>query len=337
MEEIEYFLNACFNYQMKNPSVSLDYVDLFYKIASETEEVLAPFFQTRSNVDVDKLTKMTLEEKLEIVNQYFKEKEIEFDIEKYIKDGTIDFIDYNQLAFDFDFQECLHGRMYKEKGINKKLIDVSENGFVIDMPLFVHEISHFRDEPLESRNKISALFSETLAYAEQFIFMDYLSELGFFNDMQILFKLCIGTLYNISRSLKKIAKIILTFKKIGSLEEKNYQYFWNIQSSNNKEKEKDDYEKNLTFFKENLDYKFGYQVLHLLGYYLATYLLNEYKKNPAFIENIKLLHEEINKGDFYDCLKLMNLQDLGESDREKILEALMQIQENYFQERGKVI
>lgn len=54
MEEIEYFLNACFNYQRKNPSVSLDYVDLFYKIASETEEALMQiqenYFQERGKV-----------------------------------------------------------------------------------------------------------------------------------------------------------------------------------------------------------------------------------------------------------------------------------------------
>lgn len=341
-KEIEYYLNNYLGELSKNQNIILANLYSFYKIAWETEKTLAPFFQDGICVNINKLTKMTLEEKLEIVKNYFKEKEKEFDIEKYIKDGTIAFIDYNQLSSDFDFfdfRKCGQGSFYIDERNNKKLIDVSENGYVIDIPLFIHEISHFIDEPKNPRNQISDLLTETLAYAEQFIFMDYLSELGFLRDMQVLFKIDGNNLYKTSEDYKKIVKIILVFMEMGTINKENYKYFWDMQLKNDDEKEKtiNDYEENLAFFKQNLDYDLRYETLYLLGYYLAAYLLNEYKKNNAFIENIKLLHVEINKSDFLDCLKLMNLQDLGKVDREKILKSLMQIKENYFKERGKVI
>ena len=203
---VEEFLNDYLVYNNALPNCVLDNLYLFYKIAEEVEELLEKYFKNGIKIDTNNFTKVTLEEKIEIVKQYFKDCEIDFNIEKYISDGTIEFVDYNQQNENYDFFDiynCFRGQMYRENKGAIKLIDVCENGLASDICLLIHEISHFRDEPLNPRNQISNLLTETLAYTETLISADYLNEIGFFIEAQSVLKMEGNILYNIVKKYKK--------------------------------------------------------------------------------------------------------------------------------------
>lgn len=328
IKDVENFLNDYLLYHNAFPNCVLDNLYLFYKIAQEIEELLGNYFKNGIIIEKSQFTKMTLEEKMEIVNQYFKEHEIEFNIEKYINDGTIEFIDYNQQNENYDFfdvRNCFQGHMCRKNNGKTRLIDVCENGFASDICLLIHEISHFRDEPLEPRNQISDLLTESLAYAETLISADYLKELDFLQDAQIILKNEGNTLYQIAVRYKKVVKLFLVYMEFGNLKKESYQYLFQ------EEKEKwNDYEENIKFLSENLNYDLIYETWHLLGIYLGAFMLSEYKKDKSYMKNIVKLHQEINEKNFLDCMKTMGLCDLSEIDREKVLKSLKEIEINYF-------
>ncbi len=334
IQEVENFLIEYIFNHTRIPNCVLDNLDLFYTIACEIEETLEGEFKNGITLNPNQLKKVTLMEKIEIVKQYFQEHEIEFDIEKYIMDGTIAFIDYNQLEESekqFDIRRCFNGNMKKEKN-HKKLIDVSENGFICDIPILVHEISHFRDESTKtSRNQISNLLTEALAYGETLISADYLYELGFSYDAQSIFKFEGNTLYQIAKNYKKVAKLFLVYKKYMNISKTSYQAFFE------EIEEYKDYEENIKFLKEHTNYDLIYETWYLLGLFLAPFLLNQYKKDKSYMEKLKKLHIEINKKDFLECLDLMGLENLSEKDRIRIVAAMYEIKEKYFKEKGHIL
>lgn len=328
-KEVEQWIEGYIYSHTYAPNCILDNLSLFYTIACEIEDTLESEFKNGIHINLEKCTKITVLEKLEMVKQFFKEQEISFDIEKYIEDGTIAFIDYNQLEQNksFDSRKCFCGNMRREK--EKKLIDVCENGFVFDIPILIHEISHFRDSTLNGcRNQISELLTEGLAYGETLISADYLYELGFVNDAKTIFKFEGNMLYQIATKYIKVAKLFLTYKEYKNISKENHHKLF---------QEDKEYENAILFLKENNSYDLIHETWHVLGLFLAPFLLMKYKNDKTFMENLKRLHEEINAKDFLECLKTMGLNDLGEEDRIQILHAMQKVKEIYFKERGKTL
>ncbi len=334
VKDIENYLNDYLVSHNTLQSIIFDNLFLFYKIAKEVEETLEPYFKNGISFDIDTLTKMTLKDKIKLVKNYFQDNSIEFEIEQYINDGTIAFIDYNQLENNFDYfyiGNCARGNMHLENNRKKFVIDVCENGLVSDIPTLIHEISHYRDEPKERRNQVSDLLTETLAYAELYISADYLYKLGYTNDAQFVLKGEGNALYHIAKSIKKILKLFLVFMEFGNVSKESYQYFFKSINENF-----NDYTENLTFLAEHPSINVEYELLHLLGLYLASFLLEGYKKDHSYMKTIVKLHEEINQSDFLTCIKMMGLTDLGLEDRKCILNSICHIKDTYFNQKNSL-
>lgn len=335
IKDIENYLNDYLVSHHTLQSIIFDNLFLFYRIAKEVEETLNPYFKNGISFDINTLTKMTLKDKIKLVKKYFQDHSIEFDIDQYIIDGTIAFIDYNQIESDFDYfyiGNCARGNMRPENNRKKFVIDVCENGLVSDIPTLIHEISHFRDEPKVRRNQVSDLLTETLAYAETYISADYLYKLGYMCDAQFVLKGEGNALYHIAKNIKKILKLFLVYMEFGNVSKESYQYYFE-----NTKEEFNDYAENMTFLTEHPNIDIEYEILHLLGLYLASFLLEEYKKDHSYMQTIIKLHEEINQRDFLTCIRMMGLNDLGLEDRRRILNSIGSIKDTYFNQQKNLL
>jgi len=296
---------------------------LFYDLSFYLEKGLSEHFSSHNEtVDYSKITKISLFDKVKLVQSFYKEIGVEFDFDKYINDGTIDLVYYDY----FNDNEDLEGEKLRHLGNgnnnydgSKKTVNICNNGFITDILVTVHELSHFRDQPDDGRNQVSNLLTESLAYAEELICIDYLSELGYKEDMILWEKHLFNTFYNIARNTRPIYKMFLVHQELGNISEENYEYYF---------KAKDGYKSIIEYmsrFTEKKDFDLYYNTWYVIGAVLGTYMYLHYKKDKSFSKNIAELHNRINDSSTTDCFKVMGLQDFGDEDKEKLNSALDEI------------
>lgn len=307
VKKIEQFLN---NYIVdKNLEQTAVYhnLEFFYDLSSVLNQSLSKHVDTlREEIYYSKITKMSLFDKLNIVEQFYKDHGIEFDLNKHLDDGTIGFIYYDHLNIKQELsnsknQQFVMGRNYYEN--SKKLIDVGNHGFAADVLVLIHELSHLRNQPDIRRNQLSDLLTEVLSYVEELICADYLKELGYQEDMLLWKKRLYYTFYSLAKQTKIKYEMLLLFKNLGSLSESSYQLFYGNNDGYEEKVEQ------MNQFIDNNDFDIYFYSWYIMGAVFGTYLHNEYKKDPSFMKNIILLHDRINDSDIIQCLELMNFNN----------------------------
>ena len=114
--EYEFFYNISF------------FNDINYQLYILVEDYL-----DETDISEDNLIKCSLYDLIELIKEFYKECNIDLDLDKLLKDGTID--------FKFDDKVIISGRNYYS-GVNKfKAIDVSYSGHIINSEVLVHELN----------------------------------------------------------------------------------------------------------------------------------------------------------------------------------------------------
>lgn len=118
-----------------------------------------------------------------------------------------------------------------------------------------------------------------------------------------------------------IYKMMILYKELGSLSKDSYKLFY---------KETKNYENLIKYISQynEKDYNLYYKSWYIMSSILSVYLYDQYKKDPKFLNNILKLHENINNSSMDECLKLMNLKDLGKEDRLKLRKSLENVVED---------
>ncbi len=302
-------------------NIIYDNLLIFYMLGEILEEVLKKKLNyLKEEIDFSKISKLPLFDKIKIVEQFYNDHNIEFDLNKHIKDGTINFLYYDPFAPIAErknrYSTFRKGSNYYNEG--KKLIDVCNNGFITDIFVFVHELSHLRNQPNNGRNQISHLLTETLAYTDELICLDYLKKLGYEEDVVVWKKRMFYLFYVNNFDAMNIYKMMILYKELGSLSKESYKLFY---------KETKNYENLIKYISQynDKDYKLYYKSWYVMSSILSVYLYDQYKENPKFLKNILKLYENINNSSMEECLKLMNLKDFGKEDRLKLHKSLENI------------
>lgn len=292
----------------------------YYNLCIELGETLQKHFKDyNEEIDYSKISKISLFDKLDLIKDFYKSVGIFFDIDKYINDGTIGFENYDHFYDNEDIEDerkFMFGYGLSSYEGEKKLVDVCNNGFITDIPVIVHELSHFRDQPDVRRNQVSHLLTESLAITEEFICCDYLNQKGYKSDMNFFLERQLYSLYNGVRYMKSIYRMLLLYDEMGSISNENYLYYY----------ENDEYYdidiKRLESF--NLQ-RFVPISWYVLATALAPYLYCKYKEDSSFMKNIISLHDSINNKDIMDCFKDMGLTNFNSNERKEMLESIDKI------------
>lgn len=150
----DYIVNNNFEY-----SNLYDNLKIFLDVCLILEDGLCNYAdELNENVYSSRLAKMSLFEQLKIVDMFYKDYGIEFDLERAINDGTIDFIYYDQNKVREQLENTkqvyiMGGSNYYENF--KKLVSIVNSGLVIDTIIMIHELSHLRDQPDIGRGEVT--------------------------------------------------------------------------------------------------------------------------------------------------------------------------------------
>ncbi len=237
-----------------------------------------------------------------IIDDFYKNLGIDFKFNEIIKDGTFNIIRTNNPKEASNYElytgknhyyiitEYYEDPKMKEKiilyeGIHKA-INVYNNTLITDSIIWVHEISHYKNQPSEKREGVNDILTELLAFTEEFIYIDYLEQIGYDKEAKMFKIEEYKNLHNFIKNGYHIVKIALLYFLLGEVSKENYKILY---------KEDKNYDDLLKKF--NTEINNNKNIIFTVLFYgiglISIYNYIEYKKDPSFLEKIKKLNEEI--------------------------------------------
>lgn len=251
-----------------------------------------------SEFSMENLTKMDFLECVELAKQFYYDMGIDYDVEKLVQNGTINMnipknpekiVNYGCTTFKKNHIE----------------LNVSYNNRISDAMVLVHELAHARGmKPIF--NKTYDFFTETMAFTEQYIFIEYLNKMGYNKDFNILKSKNYRSLWKYNYNAYSILLLLDIYNTLGKVSLENCKFLYNNQVT------EEDYQK-------GVDIVFGYlskplcrflqPIYYSIGYMYAPYMVERHSENPNFFNQIKYLTANLNTigiGKFFENIGLSN-------------------------------
>lgn len=295
-------------------------LELFYQLSCSVEQGLFEHANAyNGQIDYTKISRTTLSDNFRYLHEFYNEVGIDFDFEKNRNDGTIELMYYDLFNQNDDPEkEKKHhmgfGESYYEG--SKNLIKIPNNGLITDALVAVHEISHLRDQLGEEVTQVSELLTESLAYTEELICMDFLSTQGYQADMKLWEKSIFRTFYKIAKNTRPRYKLFLLHQKLGTISKENYESYFN---------ETKEYEPIINYmsrFIESGEFDLFYRTGYVMAAVLGSYMYTQYKQEKKFWNNIVKLRTQMDHSNLSTCLKTIGLEDLNQKDKGKFINTL---------------
>ena len=130
-------------------------------------------------------TQISIEEMYNLTQEFLNFYHINLNISNLVKDKKIIINNIKEKLENKEITDEEYNNLRFNARCNKGLICFNYCGDIIDCIVFLHEITHLRNEPLDSkihRTEINDFITESIAYAEEFIFLDFLKTKGYEDD-----------------------------------------------------------------------------------------------------------------------------------------------------------
>lgn len=275
-------------------SFVIDAVDFLFKFIN----IIGPTFEDSMELSINKFSDCNKDEIINRVQNYFDKHKINYNVFGEIEDGNL--ILENKKKEENKYLGIRQdGVSNYDKDKNKVIAKVILTNTVFDSLVIVHELTHNRNQPIGNRNITSDLFTESISYANEFIFVE-----EFLNneDKSNYFKGLEKMLYSYADNLYLIYKLIIVYKYQADIYEDNYIKVFN---DNNYDEVINTFEKYIS--NGNSVFKDSY---FILGFVLSIYMFMEYKKDSKFFSKIEKLNNSINNNSFNECLNIIDIKDL---------------------------
>lgn len=295
----EWFENLSF---FGNNSFVLDAVENLWKLTNYIE------FKYRSFRDIpidssESYTELDLNSCISLAQCFFEEHNIPININKLRENGTLILIDNSAKEKDNFSQGRVDGHCYYDENKNKRVSVVLE-GNIFDSVILIHEITHYRNQPDESRSFANDLLTESLSYAMEFIFFEDLKDSIYESDRKLYFKLLQKLIYNYNYMIYYIYKIILLYKKEKDISKEAYDKLFDDNM----------YEDTIEIFE---DYTLKKKSILrntwlVIGLPLAIYMLEEYKKDKSFMKSLERFNFALENESIDNCLLTIGIKNKEE-------------------------
>ena len=324
-KEINEFLKNLFNTSYNENKIFLNNLKNIYILISFLYDNLEKLdIDTK---DLRNTTRKDYVEKTQLINDFYKSLGINFKVNDIEKNGTLNILETNepidatsQLTYgnnNYIFYErrSFNFKTKEDNIISRnyhKSINVYNNDLLTDSIIWVHEISHYKNQPKEKRHEVNDILTELIAYTEELLYIDYLENFGYEEEAKIFKIMEYQNLYSILNFSYYIIKITLLYYLLGSVNKENYLLLYKEDKSYNKALE--------LFNKGKNDIRLCY---HYSIAIISLYNYIEYKKDKSFLENLKRLNKEIMNYNISleNALKIINLK----LDRESLNKILVRI------------
>lgn len=338
-KEINQFLKNLFNTSYNENKIFLNNLKNIYILISFLYDNLEKLdIDTK---DLRNTTRKDYVEKTQLINDFYKSLGINFKVNDIEKNGTLNILETNepidatsQLTYgnnNYIFYErrSFNFKTKEDNIISRnyhKAINVYNNGLLIDSIIWVHEISHYKNQPKEKRHEVNDILTELIAYTEELLYIDYLENIGYEEEAKIFKIMEYQNLYSILNFSYYIIKITLLYYLLGSVNKENYLLLYKEDKSYNKALE--------LFNKGKNDIRLCY---HYSIAIISLYNYIEYKKDKSFLANLKRLNKEIMNYNISleNALKIINLK-LDRESLNKILDRINIYRNSLLEERKNI-
>lgn len=307
MNKEDLILDKINEYLNDNDDIITNNLELIYDINNRILEILSYYKDTYEdelkNVKKDlemKLPIININQIFKIVDDYIKKYNIDINLEELIDKGIINFVDkYTNLQNKREENIEIDGICNHDK----KLIEVNNNGSIIDSATLVHELSHYRDKFNNDIFFTRFLFTEALAISEELIMIDD------YNEKVYLFLQHIYDLYRYSLEMHYTLKMILVYQKFGSISKEDYKLYYGDDLNYNH-----DYNILVNNYGKDVIKQFIQILKYTLQTLLAITLMYRNRSDNLYYEKIKEYHNQIDKLEVNEYLKLLeiNINNLDE-------------------------
>lgn len=294
--------------------------------------------------DLSCRTRKGLVEKLKLIEGFYKSMKIDFNIEDIVKNGTFNIISTNN-PDEATFSKIYSGNnnytiteeSYTDSKTNQKIItykeyhetiNINNNDLLTDSIIWVHEASHYRNQPYKQRGEVNDILTELVAFTEELIYIDYLKRVGYEEEANMFAVADYNNFYYFLTRSYYIIRIVLLYYSLGEISKESYKMLYGKD---------EDYKKSLNiFFKEiQVNRKSIFTLLYYSVGAISMYNYTEYKKDPNFLEKIKKLNKEIMTDiSLEEALKIINIS-LNEESLNRILENINIFRDSLLKENKK--
>ena len=295
--------------------------------------------------DLSCRTRKGLVEKLKLIEGFYKSMKIDFNIEDIVKNGTFNIISTNN-PDEATFSKIYSGNnnytiteeSYTDSKTNQKIITYKEyhktinvynNDLVTDSIIWVHEISHYRNQPSIKRGEVNDILTELVAFTEELIYIDYLKRVGYEEEANMFAVADYNNFYYFLTRSYYIIRIVLLYYSLGEISKESYKMLYGKD---------EDYKKSLNiFFKEiQVNRKSIFTLLYYSVGAISMYNYTEYKKDPTFFAKVQELNNALltNSASLENSLKIINIS-LNEESLNRILENINIFRDSLLKENKK--
>lgn len=264
-------------------------------------------------------TQISIEEMYNLTQEFLNFYHINLNISNLVKDKKIIINNIKEKLENKEITEEEYNNLRFNTRCNKGLICFNYCGDIIDCIVFLHEITHLRNEPLDfktHRTEINDFITESIAYAEEFIFLDFLKTKGYEDDYNNY--LC-DIFYNclvLSDRVYYVNKILYVYKEKGNIFKDSYTSIF---------KNHKNYEQAIKELYKLIISKNSYIELiwTFLGYISGLYLYIMYLEDHNYFKIVEELNEAITNEkctwqNIFRILKVNKPEDLFKIMFEKI-------------------
>ena len=257
----------------------------------------------QKDINVEDLTEINLFDKSDIIKNFFKEVNIDIDVETLINNGTINFSTFDKNDIKNNLIKYLNGHCQKTSNNNYDILSPNSN-LILDSIITAHELGHYTCKT-DNTSALGSLFEETSSLYAELLYYDYLNKHGYKNECDILKSIRLSKVIDISKKYIPILKILDVYITFGTLSKENYNKLYN-----------DDYNKVISKINDSeLFYRIKRDLVYVVGMYMAIIMRNKFKNDYSYSQNIKNFNKNIDNMDFSEISNILDIDFMDDSHR----------------------
>ncbi len=313
----DYFIELIKLYY-EEKSLLFDHTNDFYFLISFLLNELRSFFKNRvPHPEIDKLTLMNKEEKINLIKDYYHYMQRADNISDILNHTKITSFNMEEGIIDGDPSLLIRASLsgYTTNENEGKEVGLTETNLLLDSCAWVHEFKHYNNLPNHLRSTESYILTEAVSFTDELIYADFLQKMGYQYDGSFIKYETLNNFYIFLLDAYPFEKLLSIFTSEGELSKQGYQKHY---------KEDDDFEDNLeealTLLSDDAD-DFKNYLRYSVACAISIYLYEMYKEDPSFITKINEFESSINDHSFYDCLRIIGLSGLDKESLAKVTKA----------------
>ena len=257
----------------------------------------------QKDINVEDLTEINLFDKLDMIKNFFKEVNIDIDVETLINNGSINFSTFDKNDIKNNLIKYLKGHCQKTSNNNYDILSPNSN-LILDSIITAHELGHYTCKT-DNTSLLGSLFEETSSLYAELLYYDYLNKRGYKNECDILKSIRLSKVIDISKKYIPILKILDVYITFGTLSKENYNKLYN-----------DDYNKVISKINDSeLFYRIKRDLVYVVGMYMAIIMRNKFKNDYSYSQNIKNFNKNIDNMDFSEISNILDIDFMDDSHR----------------------